>query len=377
VLPKVFDLVAIGRAYTDIVSHASDEFLQTYHIPFDGQRESSIDELKTIQQALTQPQIFPGGSSANTVSVIAALGGKAGFFGKVYRDYAGEFFLKDLKQRKVTLCCDCYRPFPSMSATCLVLLNSDQRSFAYNPGCADYFSLEDFEKFDFSKTHFLLIEAHLLTSSIASKSILQVMKQAKDKSEIVINLQGIKQWDSFNEIVRHIISYASIIIGNKDEQTAFNETVHSLQPSQQISQISITTKGADGAEIYQPGQLPYSVPAIVPKMFVSSAGAGDAFIAGFLLSRSKGMGIKKSMHHAVLTATAILEETGARPTHSLSYLFPTTAKILKENNMGLFSQKIESSADIRAEIMAKTSFSQGSNTAKRLRAHAPSKLTNN
>src|SRR5471030_1103619 len=87
-----YNVIAVGRAYTDIIDHASAEFLQTHNIPIDGQRECSVPELKKIQEALSQPQMVAGGPSANTVAIISALEGKAGFFGKLYRDIAGQNF---------------------------------------------------------------------------------------------------------------------------------------------------------------------------------------------------------------------------------------------------------------------------------------------
>ena len=36
--PK-FNLIAAGRAYTDVITHVSTDFLSIHNIPFDGQRE--------------------------------------------------------------------------------------------------------------------------------------------------------------------------------------------------------------------------------------------------------------------------------------------------------------------------------------------------
>lgn len=321
-MSKNFNVVAAGRAYTDIIARVPVEFLKAYQIPIDGGRKGSVAELKKIQERLSQTQMIAGGPSANTVATIASLGGKAGFFGKIYNDEAGQIFLEDFRQRGVELCCNPNSQSFKMSATCLVLLTDDKRSFAINHGCSDNFSAPDFDNFDFSNADFFLIEAHLLTSPIAKPAIVGAMERAENKSRLVVNLHGIRQWSISAEMAQHIYSKSDIIIGNKDEQAAFAQTINLLQLPQRASPTIITTNGANGAEIMQFNNTYCHIAAEAPRVFVSSVGAGDAFTAGFLFGLSSGMNEKESMRYAVQTATAILEETGARPTRSLSYLFP-------------------------------------------------------
>lgn len=166
------------------------------------------------------------------------------------------------------------------------------------------------------------MEAHLLTSATARPAIEEALKMAKGKSHIAVNLQGITSWDKHADITEMIASQADIVIGNQEEQAAFQSIAHSFQRSE--GQIVITTKGENGVEAVQ-GDEKFEVAAKAPKNFVSSVGAGDGFIAGFLLAQSKGKGIEESMKYGVQVATAILEEQGARPpaNKSLVPLFPS------------------------------------------------------
>lgn len=309
-----YNLVAVGRAYIDIIAHVTPEFHKLHNIPLNGQRECSISEIKKIQNTLSQSQTVAGGSSANTLAFISAMEGKAGFFGKVYNDNSGQFFLKDLEQRNIDLMCPPFSDAPPFTATCLVLLNDDKRSFAFNPGCADNLIATDFDQFNFSMTHSFLIEAHLLTNSVARSAIMHAIANAKkDNICIVMNLQGIIQWDEFIEIAHYVYCNSNVIIGNQDEQQSFFRSIQTLQKSSLFNPLMITTKGSEGAEIFQSNQIICSVPAIKPKIFINTTGAGDAFIAGFLLAQSRGLNINESMQFAVQTAASILEEIGARP----------------------------------------------------------------
>lgn len=42
-----YNLVAVGRAYIDIIAHVTPEFHELHNIPLNGQRECSISEIKT------------------------------------------------------------------------------------------------------------------------------------------------------------------------------------------------------------------------------------------------------------------------------------------------------------------------------------------
>jgi sugar/nucleoside kinase (ribokinase family) len=307
---KKFNVIAAGRAYTDVVARVDAVFLRRHQIPQDGQRECSAAEISEIQTQLSALQRLAGGASSNTCAVISALGGKVGFFGKVFRDAAGEFFLEDARQRKIIFCCDPYSEKGGMSATCMVLLTERHRSFAYNTGCSNYFSAAEFEDFDFSIADFFLLEAHLLTHPDAFYSMKKALYTAKNHTHIVINLHGITAWNKQHEVVKLIAHYANIIVGNSVEQQTFQNVAVGLEKLPE--QLIITTKGEIGAAACQSGQV-WHAAAKKPFKFVSSVGAGDAFIAGFLLALSNGANVPASLSAAVDAATAMLEETGARP----------------------------------------------------------------
>jgi sugar/nucleoside kinase (ribokinase family) len=307
---KKFNVVAAGRAYTDMVAHVNPEFLHQHRIPADGQRECTLEEISQIQADLPEWQMLAGGPSSNTCAVISALGGSAGFFGKVYRDLAGEFFLEDARQRNILFCCYPYANKAGMTGTCLVLLTEQQRSFAYNTGCSNNFSIDDFKEFDFSLADFFLLEAHLLTHPDAHFAIKKALYSAKHNVPIVINLHGITIWNNHNDVVKLIAANADIIVGNSLEQHAFRNAASELKKLS--GQLIITTKGEGGADAFQ-SDVAWHTAAKSASKLVSTAGAGDAFIAGFLLALSKGANVQDSLSAAVDAATWILAETGARP----------------------------------------------------------------
>jgi sugar/nucleoside kinase (ribokinase family) len=240
----------------------------------------------------------------------------------VSADEAGVAFLEDFEKRGISLCCPPFNKETEPSAICLALVTGENRSFAVDPGCSDCFSDDDFNKFDFSSTHSLLIEGFQLTSPLAGRAISKTIEKAKEDAKIAINLQGMRNWCEVPDLVNKVSSLADIIIGNSQEQTVFQGAAKMFEPCCKEDQLLITTKGSEGAELFQADTLTrYTVIARAPKVFVIPMGAGDAFAAGFLLAQSRKLTLQKSMCLAAKTATAVLEEESARPTRSLSYLF--------------------------------------------------------
>jgi sugar/nucleoside kinase (ribokinase family) len=307
---KKFNVIAAGRAFTDIVATVDHPFLERHRIPADGQRECTTEEILQIQNFLSEAQMHAGGPSANTCAIVSALGGSVGYFGKVHRDLAGEFFLDDARKRNIHLCCDPYAIRADMSGTCLVLLTERKRSFAYTTGCSNLFSVSDFEEFNFALAEFFLLEAHLLTHASANHALENAMRYAKKYSRIVINLHGITVWDKHHKIVKLIAANADVIVGNDLEQQAFQDAAALLEKNPE--QLIIITRGEHGAHAYQSDNV-WHAPAKLPRKLVSTVGAGDAFIAGLLLALSNGESVKASLAIAINVATAILSEIGARP----------------------------------------------------------------
>jgi sugar/nucleoside kinase (ribokinase family) len=317
---RKYAAVGAGRAYTDVIAEVPPKLLDDFCVPLNGGRRCHEAVLRQIQARLPVPQWLPGGPAANTMAGIAALGLKAGFFGKVMRDLPGEAFLADFRFRGVDLCCPPYGRNGPLSATCLVLLTPDgSRSFAFHPGCADEFTPADFAGFDFSQAEHFLVEAHALMDSPA-RAVLNAAITAAHRHgcRVAVNLQGMESWDGIESVVRDIIAgRADIIVGNETEQEAFSAIVPWKRL--QADQIAVMTRGPDGA-VAQCGADYIRAGAEAPARFVSSVGAGDQFIAGLLAGLALGRDLKASLTLAAQTAGAVLEEQGVRPTRSLAHL---------------------------------------------------------
>jgi sugar/nucleoside kinase (ribokinase family) len=98
-------VAAVGRAYTDIIADISPKFLSRHAeiLPNRGipvEREKLIRMLEEIEE----PTLRAWGCTANTAATIAALGGRAGYFGKLCNDEHGIFFCRTFRRAALNCC---------------------------------------------------------------------------------------------------------------------------------------------------------------------------------------------------------------------------------------------------------------------------------
>ena len=85
-----YDVIGIGNAIVDVLSHSDEDFLQRQKMPKGSM--SLIDEARAeaIYNAMGPVIECSGGSAANTIVGVAMLGGAAAFVGKVKNDELGQ-----------------------------------------------------------------------------------------------------------------------------------------------------------------------------------------------------------------------------------------------------------------------------------------------
>ena len=90
------NVLGVGNAIVDVLTHASEEFIADQHEKY-GMEKGSMTLIETKRATQLYSQIgqateMSGGSAANTIAIIAGLGGSASFIGKVADDQLGDVF---------------------------------------------------------------------------------------------------------------------------------------------------------------------------------------------------------------------------------------------------------------------------------------------
>mgnify|MGYP003346708991 FL=1 len=95
--PAQYDVVGIGNALVDVISHADDTFIEQYQLVKGSMTLVDTDRALYLYQALGTAVEMSGGSAANTVTGVASFGGRAAYVGKVSSDDLGRVFGHDLR----------------------------------------------------------------------------------------------------------------------------------------------------------------------------------------------------------------------------------------------------------------------------------------
>ena len=89
--PKM-NVLTVGNAIVDIFARCEDEFLNSQEIGKGMMNLVDAARSAKLYAALESPREISGGSAANTAVGIVALGGTAGFAGRVHDDALGDGF---------------------------------------------------------------------------------------------------------------------------------------------------------------------------------------------------------------------------------------------------------------------------------------------
>src|SRR5688572_6141437 len=100
------DVVSIGNALVDVISHADEAFLDAQGVVKGTMALIDSDRAEELYADMGPGIESSGGSAANTTVGIAGLGDRAAFIGRVRDDQLGGVFAHDLGASGVTFRCE-------------------------------------------------------------------------------------------------------------------------------------------------------------------------------------------------------------------------------------------------------------------------------
>jgi len=94
---SAYDVIGIGNAIVDVIAPAEDTFLDHMGIEKGIMQLIEKDRAEVLYAAMQDRVETPGGSVANTIAGIGALGLQTAFIGKVKDDAPGRFYAKGME----------------------------------------------------------------------------------------------------------------------------------------------------------------------------------------------------------------------------------------------------------------------------------------
>ncbi len=310
-----FDVYGVGNSLVDIQARVDDPFLE--RIGFAKGIMTLVDEAAQ-QRVLAQLSGTPtnrcaGGSAANTIMGVVDFGGRGAYAGKTGRDEIGEFFLRDMRQRGVSIEVP---PTVGQSGTCVVLITDDaQRTMLTNLGVSVTLSPDDINEAEVRQAKYVYIEGYLWTNELTRAAALKAIELAK-KNQVKVAftvsdpfLIGLFR-DRFWQLIEEDVD---LLFCNEEEARALTGQEDSIECARIIHQhcenVALTL-GKNGSLLMHQGEV---IPVEgVPVVAIDSTGAGDMYAAGILYGITNGLTWKQSGHLASHAAARIVGQLGAR-----------------------------------------------------------------
>lgn len=247
-----------------------------------------------------------GGAITNTCLTYALAGFQATLVGRCGADWEGYQAiarLENLGVRKPRI-----QASDHETGRCVILTSERQekkRRILYNLGVSGYI---DSEHVAFAacrnEARRIVVEAQMLLDNNSMRQAWRTLELHNVYSEKIITLHGVPQWRARD--VERLIGVCDVIVGNDVEHHAFSGGCELPAKC-----LLITTKGRDGVS-WQHGSEKGFCPAlsIAPADFKNNLGAGDGFLAGFLIGRDLFLQTADAVALGVRVAALVCGEIG-------------------------------------------------------------------
>lgn len=315
-----FDVLGIGNVLMDIIAPVEDAFLTDNSVEkgsmtlIDEPRALALNKaLKTVSNI----QEIAGGSAANTMFGIGALGLRAAYLGNVADDGVGKRISAGMAEGGVDFSSKPKTTGPA-SGRCLIAVTPDgERSMSTFLGTSCLFTPKDIVKSKVESASCVYLEGYLFDTEPAKAAFVKVAEIARAAGRTVsLTLSDSFCVDRHRASFRHLVdNHVDILFANNDEILSLYETDSldkALDELTNTKTVACVTRGEKGS-IIQDSQRRYHVKAHPVNKVVDTTGAGDQYAAGVLAGRAMGLNWADAGHLGSLAAAEVISHYGARP----------------------------------------------------------------
>jgi sugar/nucleoside kinase (ribokinase family) len=309
----------VGNALLDVIMRDHDGLIDRLGLAKGAM--TLVDQARAAEllSHMTGTIGVSGGSAANTIAGVAALGGAAGFVGKVGADRFGDSFSDDLESLDVDVHLVRAEPDGECTGRCHVFVADDaQRTMATYLGAANQLSPDEFPEAVAARSEIVYIEGYLFDLPPAKDAIRRIVALAHEHDTLV----ALSLSDTFC-VERHrgdfldlVTQDVDVLLANESEAVALFQSA-GLDPAlsyiDELGVLGVITTGPSGAAVAMGGGRVARVPAADVDPVVDQNGAGDLFASGFLYGLAIGADPVEAARLGSLCAGEVISHLGARP----------------------------------------------------------------
>lgn len=312
-----FDVVAIGNAIVDVLARADDALIEAEGLTKGSMRLIDGEEAERLYAAMGPAIEMSGGSAANTLAGMAALGERCAFIGQVADDQLGHVFTHDLRALGVAYETPALKE-GAPTARCLILVTPDgQRTMNTFLGASHLLAQAMIDEAWIADSEILYLEGYLWDPELSRAAMRRAIDVARAAGrKVAFTLSDAFIIDRHGADFRKLIAEGlfDILFANEVEITALAETADFEAAVAKIAPqvpLLVVTRGSNGATALQGGERT-EVGAEPIETVVDTTGAGDLFAAGFLSGLAEGRPIVDCLTMGAVCAREIIAQVGPR-----------------------------------------------------------------
>ncbi|ANY19071.1 5-dehydro-2-deoxygluconokinase [Tsuneonella dongtanensis] len=320
-----YDVIAIGNAIVDIMAPSDDATIERLSLNKGGMTLVDAEGARRLYDAMGPAKEISGGSAANTLAGLAALGAKCAFIGQVADDQFGKVFAHDIRAGGIDFDTPVRSEAEPPTAQCLIFVTPDaQRTMNTFLGASQYLPAAALDEDAIAAAKVLYLEGYLWDPEEPRAAMRRAIGAARAAGrEVAFTLSEVFVIDRHGDDFRQLIEEGliDVLFANHTELEALTGTsdfeagisaLHGKVPT------LVVTRSAEGAVAVRGGERA-EVPA-VPTTVVDTTGAGDLFAAGFLYGHVRGEALETCLKRGAICAAEIISHYGARPEADLKAL---------------------------------------------------------
>ena len=321
-----YDVVAIGNAIVDILAKADDDFIAANGMTKGAmQLVFSPEEADALYAKMGPGTEVSGGSAANTIAGMAALGSACGFIGQVADDQLGHVFAHDVRAAGIRFDTAARAGSPT-TGRCLIFVSPDgQRTMNTFLGASHFLPAEALDRALIEGSGYLYLEGYLWDPEeprAAMRAAIDVARTAGRKVAFTLSAEFVidRHRPAFHELIDG--GLIDLLFANDAELMSLAETADLDTAIASFSAkvpLLVVTLGAEGAMAVA-GDERTTVAAEPVAAVVDTTGAGDLFAAGFLHGQVRGRSLADSLRLGAICAAECIGHLGPRPVADLKAL---------------------------------------------------------
>jgi len=320
-----YDVIAIGNAIVDVMAPCSDAEIERLGLAKGGMTLIDTERAHELYEAMGPAREISGGSAANTLAGLAALGAKCAFIGQVADDQLGEVFAHDIRAGGIAFDTPARAGDPP-TARCLIFVTPDgQRTMNTFLGASQFLPAAELDEAAVTSAGVLYLEGYLWDPEEPRAAMRRAIATARAAGrKVAFTLSDgfviARHGDDFRALIE--AGEIDILFANEHELAAltgiedFHEGITHLGGKVPTVVVTRSEKGAYAIAGGEHAEVAAEPVAHV----VDTTGAGDLFAAGFLFGFTRSRPLAQCLKLGAICAAEIISHYGARPEANLRAL---------------------------------------------------------